>query len=123
MEHTITITDTGLVIVNEWPGRGQLLTHLYEQIGCQLVSKVDLGNRLTMWCDEEAALVEQPSINPTATKLCRLYGPLQSYLLGTVVLTGGADTEHRTSPLSVQAVAVLAKILDTVAALPMPRLD
>ena len=121
-QYTITIHPTGRVVVNGWPGTGQLMPHLYEQIQCSVTTPIELGTQLTMWCDDEGLIAAAPELNQLATKLCALYGPLRCYLVGIVVLTGPADRTGHTLPLGPAAVAVLADILDTVADLPMPQL-
>lgn len=120
-QYTITIHPAGDVGVNHWPGAG-LLPHLYEQIGCSMVTPVGLGTNLTLWCDDEGLLAAAPQVNHLATKLCGLYGPLRSHLVGAVVLTGPADESGETLPLGPSAVAVLVDIFRTVNNQPMPRL-
>ncbi len=120
-QYTITIHPAGDVDVNRWPDAG-LTPHLYEQIGCSIVTPVELGAHLTLWCDDEGLLAATPEINPLATKLCGAYGPLGSYLVGTVVLTGPADQTGETLPLGPGAVAVLGGVFAVLNDQPLPRL-
>lgn len=121
-QYTITIHPAGAGVTSNWPGSNQLLTHLYAQIGCSLVTPIGLSEQLTLWCDDEGMLAVDAEINEVATKLCSVFGPVRRYLVGSVVLTGPADATGNTLPLGPAAVAVLARILDTVNDLPMPRL-
>ena len=71
---------------------------------------------------DEGLLAAAPEINHLATKLCGLHGPLQCYLVGSVVITGPADGAGKTLPLGPCAVAVFTEFLDAIRELPMPRL-
>lgn len=117
--HTLTITTAGQVKVDDWPGEDALLAHLYAEIGCQLVTPVDLGVYLTMWCDDEGLLADEACINEQATKLAGVFGQLSSYLVGTVVVTARSDAEGHTRPLSPGMVAALRRTLGTLKALPL----
>lgn len=117
-QYSITIHPAGDVVLADWPADGQLLSHLYQQMNCSLVAPVSLGDHLTLWCDEEA-FSEEP--NALATKLCRLFGPLSSYLAGVVVLTGPA-VRGRTQPLTAAAAEILCRRLNRLKTRPWPAI-
>lgn len=118
-QFTITIHPTGDVFRSDWPDAGQLLQHLYQQMNCSLVAPVSLGEHLTLWCDEEA-FMDEP--NALATKLCGLFGPLNSYLAGIVVLTGPGDSQGRTQPLNGEAAEHLRRVLSRLQHRPWPAI-
>lgn len=120
--HSLTVTTTGEVRISAWPDDGQLLAHLYREIGCTLVTPIELGRHLTLWCDDEGLMVDQPQVNQLATKLAGAYGDLHSYLVGTVVFTGPSDAEGKTQPLASEAVEVLHRTLELFRLSPMPAL-
>lgn len=121
--HSVTVTATGEVRVSDWPDDARhLLTHLYREIGCTLVTSIALGRHLTLWCDDEGLLVDRPRVNELATKLAGAYGDLRSYLVGTVVITGPHDADGKTQPLPAEAVEVLRRILEVVSPMPVPAL-
>lgn len=115
---TLTITATGHVSVSLWPAGG-LLEHAYEQIETHLVGAVTLGD-LTLWYDDEGRFKDEPHTNELATKLCGIYGPLVSDIVGTVLITGDTDDEGDTRPLTAEQLHELGAILEQLRPLPMP---
>lgn len=118
---TLTITAAGHVSVSPWPAGG-LLEHAYEQIETHLVGAIALGN-LTLWYDDEGRLKDEPQTNELVTKLCGLYGPLVSDIVGNVLVTGGADAEGEARPLSAEQLLDLGAILEQLRPLPMPPIN
>lgn len=108
--HTLTLTTAGEIRVNNWPL--DLLQHAYREIGCSCVTTVALGASLTLWCDDEGLLASAPQANQLATSLCIFHDPLQSVLVGNVVITGGVDAEGDTHPLTPDQVAALLGVLE-----------
>lgn len=119
MARTITITADGTVTTNPWPAG--LLEHLYSEIACRSVEIVDLGD-VTVWYDDEGPYASAPVTNELITKLLGTYGPLVSDIVGTVVLTGGADADGDTLPLDDNQAAELVRCLEQLRHEPMPVL-
>lgn len=75
-----------------------------------LVDVVALSPQLDMWINDEG-IVRGMAVNPIATQIARLCGRTTQPYYGPVVLTGGADQDGVTLPLSTdQAVAILALV-------------
>jgi hypothetical protein len=74
-------------------------------IRCDLVDVVALTSRLDMWLDDEG-LYNHP-VNKLATALAARHGFAWQPYHGPVLLTGGADDEGETLPLSVEQVRAL----------------
>lgn len=88
----------------EWPEGSQLDT-LYRAIGCTTVTTVPAHDTITVWADDEGLLVAAPVLNPRASALC------EQPIVGTVVVSGPADSEGNTLPLSGRAhLAVLLTV-------------
>lgn len=121
MAYSITVTAAGDVRVNPWPS--DLLRHLYREIDCRTVEMVVLDEGLTAWCDDEGRFIDTPVTNELITKLCGTYGPLVCDIVGTVVLTGGADDEDDTLPLTDLQAGELVLRLEQLRDAPMPRLS
>ncbi|MFJ4879886.1 DUF3846 domain-containing protein [Streptomyces sp. NPDC088745] len=115
----MTITPSALLITPEADiipvdlpnNSGDRLTVMYSVIRCRNVDVVALTDRLDMWLDDKG-LYTQP-VNPVATALARRFGRTYQSYHGPVLLTGGADEEGETVPLSKDKVlALLASLTD-----------
>lgn len=96
-----------------WAYDDQLLALLYQVIGCDTVDTVPLyleEHELIAWVDDNGLFADPVQPNPRASQLAQFLGRPCS-LVGTVVLTGGADDDG--APLGVPA-DVLAKLLATL---------
>ncbi len=96
------IPTTGPARMAAWPdgGAGQWIR---AAIKCQIFTCVALTDRIDMWLDDEALLVDDPKPNPRATAVAaRLAGAECALLFGNAVLTGGADEEGETLPLGAE---------------------
>ena len=81
------------------------LTVMHSVIRCRHVDVVALTTRLDMWLDDEG-LYNHP-VNPVATYLAKRHGFTWQQYHGPVLLTGGADGEGETLPLTVDQVRAL----------------
>ena len=71
------------------------------------VQAVDIADDVTLWCNEEGKMMGLEH-NPLAQHLWdRAFGAGTDYIVGTVVLTGGADDEGETVGLTAEQVASL----------------
>jgi hypothetical protein len=83
-------------------------------IRCNLYDLVALTTRLDMWIDD-SGIYNHP-VNPLATALARRHGFTWQPYHGPVLLTGGADEDGETLPLTMDgARALLTGIADIVA--------
>lgn len=85
------------------------LDAMHRQIGCSLVEPVDLGDELTMWCDEEGFLVPEPQVNLCATGVAASHGRLEQPYVGTVVFTGATPPAGDLQGLTAQQAADLRR--------------
>lgn len=85
------------------------LTVMRAVIRCDMVDVVGLTSQLDMWLDDEG-LYNHP-VNKLATALAIRFGFTRQDYHGPVLLTGGADAEGETVPLSKdKLVALLTSI-------------
>lgn len=77
---------------------GTRLAVLRAVIRCSLVDVVALTDGWDMWIDDEG-LYNHPA-NPIATALARRFGFVHQLYHGPVVITGGADSDGGTLPLT-----------------------
>lgn len=63
------------------------------------VQAVDLNEDLTMWLNEEGKLIGLEH-NMAAQRLWDEFYPMSDYVVGTVVITGGADAHGHTKGLT-----------------------
>lgn len=115
----IRIDTDGVVADLDLVGAGadsRLLDHLYEQIGCSLVDVIELANTISVWIDDEALLTAQP-FNLLATALTKVTTGTFRPVYGVVVLTGGADRDGNTLPLSPEAAEIVHAAITRITAL------
>ncbi|MEU0311661.1 DUF3846 domain-containing protein [Streptomyces cyaneofuscatus] len=91
----------------DWPqpGGGTLNT-LLAAIGCRAVDAVTISTDLTMWVDDEGIVTGLP-VNGGATALYAAHKPPHQTYHGTVVITGGVDSEGDTLPLTTDQITAL----------------
>ncbi|MDX2922344.1 DUF3846 domain-containing protein [Streptomyces sp. NE06-03C] len=91
----------------DWPqpGSGTLNT-LLAAIGCRAVDAVTISADLTMWVDDEGIVTGLP-VNRGATALYAAHRPPHQAYHGTVVITGGANRDGDTLPLTTDQIATL----------------
>ncbi|MFB7346134.1 DUF3846 domain-containing protein [Streptomyces hydrogenans] len=99
--HALLVCPDGFFKVIDWPAESaQNLRTLYAEIECDRVDAVDITRTLTMWVDDEGAIVSNPSENAFAGLLIYRYAtPPQPYF-GNVIFTGGVDAEGNTLGLT-----------------------
>lgn len=85
------------------------------------VQAVDLARDLTMWCDEEGKLVGLDH-NPYAQFMWdTVFGAHTDYLVGDIVLTGGADDEGETLGLTDEQEQIIRNVVQKVQSFTEPR--
>lgn len=103
--------EADIVPVNLPADTGARLAVMRSVIRCETVDVVGLTSRLDMWLDDEG-LYNHP-VNKIATALAVRFGFTWQDYHGPVLLTGGADAEGETLPLSKDKVlALLASLGD-----------
>ncbi|MEU3356062.1 DUF3846 domain-containing protein [Streptomyces sp. NPDC037389] len=104
--YALVLTPTGHLSAIEWPDSPtSYLDTLHTAIGCTLVQRVEITDRLTMWVDEEG-LSTQPD-NLMSTLLVEAFRPAEQVYHGTAVITGGMDTEGTTQPLTPEQIKIV----------------
>lgn len=86
------------------------LTVMRAVIRCDRVDVVPLTDRMDMWIDDEG--LYNHGKNPLATLLARRYGFTWQPYHGPVLITGGADENGDTVPLSRDKLIALLTALD-----------
>lgn len=85
------------------------------------VQAIDLATDLTMWCNEEGKLNGLPH-NPYAQHFWdTAFGAHTDYIVGDVVLTGGADEEGYTLGLTAEQEQIIGNVIRTVQGYIEPR--
>lgn len=85
------------------------------------VQAIDLATDLTMWCNEEGKLVGLPH-NPYAQHMWdKAFGAQTDYIVGDIVLTGGADDEGYSNGLTDEQEAIIRNIVAKVNEYTQPR--
>ncbi len=87
---------------------GNRLAAMYQAIGCTAVDVVRVldavpgRSGVDMWIDDEGLYKDEPEPNKVATLLANglASGCVTSWITGSVVVTGGADSEGDTLPLT-----------------------
>lgn len=101
----LTIDVDGTTAVQTWDTTDDTLPHLQRAVG-GCVDVVALTGDLDMWLNDEGLLIGLP-VNILATGIAALHGLTHQVYVGPVVLTGGADAEGNTLPLTEQQVQLL----------------
>jgi len=114
MTTAILITPEAGVVPIELPDTADEHGTVYRAVlRCRYFDVVALTSRLDMWIDDEG-LYTHP-VNPIATALAQRHGFIWQPYHGPVLLTGGADADGNTLPLTEdQARALLASVEDTL---------
>jgi hypothetical protein len=101
--------------VIEWERGGELLALLYGTIGCDTVDCFDVpidGADLTAWVDGTGFYASHPIANLRFRRFAHALGhPLAQPIVGTVVLTEGADDDGETLGLRDELLADLQRAL------------
>ena len=110
MKNAMVITTLGSVsLVNL---ETQSLETLQDAVG-GYVQAIDLGDQVTMWCNEEGKMIGLPH-NPFGQAFWeKMYGRTD-YIVGDIVLTGGADNEGETIGLTDEQITEIAKVVASV---------
>ncbi|MCZ4098090.1 DUF3846 domain-containing protein [Streptomyces sp. H39-C1] len=106
----LLITPEADIIPIDLPGSDDRLVVMRAVIRCERVDVVALTNRLDMWLDDEG--VYNHPVNKVATLLAMRFGFAWQEYHGPVLLTGGADSEGETVPLSKDGLLGLLTSLD-----------
>ena len=110
----LLVTTDGQVVEINLPADSRAqLTVLRAVLRCGLVDVVRLTTRLDMWIDDEG-LYNHP-VNPAATLLARRYGFTWQPYHGPVLLTGSADDDGETLPLTRDKLLALLAALGDIA--------
>jgi hypothetical protein len=64
--------------------------------GDGLIEAIDLSENLTMWVNEEFLFRAEPDPNPIATAFFQTFARGEYAIQGTVVFTGGTDSDGNT---------------------------
>ena len=85
------------------------------------VQAIDLTADMTMWCNEEGKLVGLPH-NPYAQFMWdKAFGAQTDYIVGDIVLTGGADEEGYSLGLTAEQEQIIRNIVNKVNEYTQPR--
>ncbi|THA53268.1 DUF3846 domain-containing protein [Streptomyces sp. A1136] len=108
----LLVTPEAEVIPVDLPAdTGERLTAMYSLIHCDNVDVVALTDQLDMWLDDEGLYTQR--VNPLATLFAGRFGRTYQSYHGPVLLTGGANSEGDTLPLTKdQVLALLASLAD-----------
>lgn len=91
----------------------KLLDHAIGTAWEAITLRVDFAHGCDMWLDEEGKFKKLPQ-NPMATSLLtRSYG-LHDFVVGTVVITGPADSQGATTGLTDEQITAFARYTDAV---------
>ena len=91
------------------------------------VQAIDLCEGLTMWCNEEGKMMSLPH-NPFGQAFWETAFPVSEfgrtdYIVGDIVLTGGADNEGDTLGLSSDEIEALLETVNYVTNIISPRIS
>ncbi|WP_329583785.1 DUF3846 domain-containing protein [Streptomyces sp. NBC_01361] len=105
--------EADIVPVNLPADSDSRLTVMRSVIRCERVDVVGFTTQLDMWIDDEARY--NHPVNVLATVLAIRFGFTHQDYHGPVLLTGGADAEGETVPLSKDKIlALLASLADAL---------
>ena len=77
------------------------------------VQAIDLGDQVTMWCNEEGKMTGLPH-NPFGQAFWEKTYGRTDYIVGDIVLTGGADNEGETIGLTDEQITEIMKVVASV---------
>ncbi len=111
MKNAMVITTLGSVsLVNL---ETQALETLQDAVG-GYVQAIDLdNNQMTMWCNEEGKMIGLPH-NPFGQMFWEKMYDRTDYIVGDIVLTGGADDEGETIGLTDEQITEIMKVVASV---------
>lgn len=110
MKKAIIITTVGEV--SQIDLTTDALNKLQSAVG-GLVQAIDINPKLTMWCNEEGKMIKLPC-NPFGQALWQEVFGRTDYIVGDIVLTGGADNEGKTMGLSVKTMDKIGRLIKEV---------
>ena len=124
MKKALAITTLGeatLIDLNEGS-----LEKLQKAVG-GYVQAIDLCEGLTMWCNEEGKMMSLPH-NPFGQAFWETAFPVSEfgrtdYIVGDIVLTGGADNEGDTLGLTSDEIEALLETVNYVTNIISPRIS
>lgn len=123
MKKALAITTLGEVTIIDL-NEGSL-EKLQKAVG-GYVQAIDLSEGVTMWCNEEGKMMSLPH-NPFGQAFWEVAFPVSEfgrtdYIVGDIVLTGGADDEGDTLGLTSEEIDELLKSVKWVADLISPQI-
>ncbi|MFJ4873256.1 DUF3846 domain-containing protein [Streptomyces sp. NPDC088757] len=108
----LLIRPSGTFRLVDWPGtpadRPNLLRAI---IDCDRYDVADITADLSLWIDDEGAIVESPEINLPATAIFARYGTPHQFYFGNALFTGGTDSKGETLGLTKDKVLELVEVL------------
>lgn len=120
MKLALRITSKGEV--TELDLTSKELPTLQEAVG-GLIEAINLATDLTMFCNEEGKLLDLPH-NPFAQYLWdKRFGAHLDYIVGDIVLTGGADDEGEMLGLSDEQVQIIKQMTKQVQQIIAPSMN
>jgi hypothetical protein len=116
-----TLGETTIIDLNEGS-----LEKLQKAVG-GYVQAVDLCEGVTMWCNEEGKMMSLPH-NPFGQAFWETAFPVSEfgrtdYIVGDIVLTGGADDEGDTLGLTTEEIELLLQTVNWVTNIISPRIS
>jgi hypothetical protein len=110
----LLITPNGDVVEIDLPADTRSrLTVMYSILRCSAVDCVRPTSAIDMWIDDEGLYNHEDEPNIYATAFLAQFGQVAQMIMGPVLLTGGADEEGDTLPLTRdQLLAVFTKLAD-----------
>jgi hypothetical protein len=110
----LLITPNGDIVEIDLPAEGRdRMVVLYAVLRCTEYDVVRVSSSLDMWIDGEYLYNHPDEPNIPATLFLTHFGDVTQMICGPVLITGGADAEGDTLPLSRhQLLAVLTKLAD-----------
>ena len=124
MKKALAITTLGEVTIIDL-NEGSL-EKLQKAVG-GYVQAIDLCEGLTMWCNEEGKMMSLPH-NPFGQAFWETAFPVSEfgrtdYIVGDIVLTGGADNEGDTLGLTSDEIEALLETVNYVTNIISPRIS
>jgi hypothetical protein len=109
----LLLTEDWQIVEINLPGNEHQLAVMYAVLRCRAVDVVALTSQLDMWIDDEG--LYNHGVNEAATLMARRYGFTWQAYHGPVLLTGGADENGDTVPLTRDKLRALLAALGDVA--------
>lgn len=97
MNKAIRITTNNETIIFEL--KKDSLEQLQHAVG-GYIQAIDLSDELTLWCNEEGKIMNLPHNHRAQELWDKVFGAGTDYIVGDIVLTGGADENGETLGLT-----------------------